>query len=148
MKLLLFIIGFILSHISFGQKEKEQLYFRVFCGGGAQTSKEIKSFKLISSLKDSVEIKTKLLEGSDLEQILSAIILTYYYSNGTLKLSHPLREKINNLSKSRRKFILCYTCTYHEEGTLKKLFKKKTAAFIIIKGYLLGEFPLSAVGLR
>lgn len=147
MKCIVFLLSIFLSCTCIGQSEKEKLYIKVICGAGTQNSEEIESFKLISSAKDSAEIRNKLIVGSDIEQVLSAILLLHYSSNGIFKLSHNELTKIKILSKSRRKFILCFTCTYHEEGTLKKLFKQKLAAFEIIKQYLLGNITAANIGL-
>jgi len=67
LKFLTLILGVHLSFALQGQSVKEKLYFRVICGAGGQSSKEIDSFKSISSLKDSAEIKKKLFTGSDIE---------------------------------------------------------------------------------
>jgi hypothetical protein len=127
----------------YGQATKNtQVYFQVICGAGGYTSKEIASFRSsYCKLEDSSDLRAKLFYGSALEQILSAIILQHYYSEAQLKLSKNESDKIKQISKSKAKFSLCFTCTFQQEGTLKQLFnsQKYSTSLGILKEYLLNK---------
>jgi hypothetical protein len=143
MKFRVLILVLLLTNHAFPQEGyKEPLFLSISCGFAAQTDQEIVNFRHHASLKDSVIIKKYLHDGSDLEQVLSAILLRYYYSKGQLQLSTYELRIISAISKSKRKYELCYTCTFQEKGTIKDLFKKKneTASYSIIEGYLLKSF--------
>jgi len=127
----------------YAQKQKDdQIFFQVFCGYDTETSQEIQTLQAVSGLKDSVTVRKLLLEGSDYEQVLSAILLSHYSFNGLLKLSPGEVDKIDAIAHSKRKFILCYTCTFYSEGTLKQLFNERrySDSYEIIKNYLLNGF--------
>jgi hypothetical protein len=143
MKFRVLILAILLTHSVYSQNSsKEPLYIQITCGSGAQTTKEINRFKEEAQLKDSSIIKKKLIEGLEFDQVLSAIILWHYYLNRQVTLSPIEYKKITEISKSKRKFELCFTCTFHEKGTLKDLFNEKKAmcSYTIIKEYLLNKF--------
>ena len=126
MRILLFSYILLSSFLSWSQnKHKKEIFFGVVCGSGAQTSEEIRSFKLLYELADYRKIREKLFDGSSIEQVLSAILLKYYLSTNTFNLTEPEKKKIDQLSKSRTRFEICYTCLYTRKGTLKQFFSEK-----------------------
>src|SRR4026207_947085 len=81
-------------------KPESELNFQIFCGHLAQTSKDIRSFKEIIDLKDTAFILKKLLKGSKLEQILSAITLKYYQASIGIELTKVEQKRLNQISRS------------------------------------------------
>jgi hypothetical protein len=92
-------------------------------------------------LRDSIIIKKKLFKGSELEQVLSVIVLKHYQGNKLLELSHPEINQMRNNSRSKKKFTLCYTCLFHQQGTEKQLFGKRKyiGSYKIIRYYLINS---------
>ena len=126
MKILLTLVYFLVSVCSFSQKgNADILHFSVVCGFGAQTSEEILAFHKLNNLKEYSMIRKMLLEGTDIEKVLSTIILKEHYLNNRVELTSIELDKINQIAKSNRRFSLCFTCTLQEDGTLKQLFTKK-----------------------
>lgn len=146
MKFEALILALLFTNLSYSQPNNDgPIYFQVTCGGGAQTTAEIQTVKKLITLKDSTTIRKKLFEGSKLEQILSAIVLKQYYAEGFLKSSPEELKKIRQISNSKWKFTLCFTCTYHEQGKVKHLFhnKRNLFSYDIIKIYLFNITPLA-----
>ena len=126
MKIYLTFIYLLFSLVSFSQKSNTDIVgFDVFCGAGAQTSKEIQVFQKLNDSKNYSAIRKKLFEGTSTEEVLSAILLIEYSSNKLVELTQGELDKINQIAKSERKFSFCFTCTFHEKGTLEQLFAKK-----------------------
>lgn len=135
MKSLLTTIYLFVSISSFSQiNNSEIIQFDVLCGAGAKTSKEIEDFKILNSLKNFDVIRKKLVEGSYMEQVLSTILLNYYQTNKIVDLTKTELRAITQIEKSRRKYSLCFTCTFQKEGTLKQLFKQGLEG--LIKEYI------------
>ncbi|WP_462253216.1 hypothetical protein [Ferruginibacter sp.] len=146
MNLKALILALLFTNVLYGQPNNNDLiYFQVICGAGAETAQEIQTLKNLVNLKDSISIRKKLFEGSSLEQVLSAIVLKHYYTDGFLKPSPEEHKKIRQVSNSKKKFMLCFTCTYHQEGKVKHLFHKKKylLSYGIIKFYLFNFIPLA-----
>ena len=120
------------------EKIVDELNLQIFCGYGAQTSKDIQAFKTFVALNDTINLRNKLFDGSKLEQILSAITLKHYQVNGSLQLTQLEQKKVVEISKLKDKFSLCYTCTFHQEGTVKELFsrRKYSSSYAIIESFL------------
>lgn len=126
MKIYLTLIFLQFYFIALAQRgDQNILDISVSCGFGAYTSKEIQSLQDLNSSKDFKAIKSKLLEGTDIEAVLSVIILKEYYTNKLFELNALELSKIRQLEKSNEKFSFCYTCTYQKRGTLKQLFSNK-----------------------
>lgn len=140
MKYIAFILCIFVS--VYGQSQENiasTLSIEITCGFASQTSQDIQAFKSLINLNDTTAIRNKLFEGSKLEQILTAIILRYYKVNGLLRLTEDQQKKIIEVSKLKDRFSLCFTCTFHQEGTVKKLFndKKYFNSYSIIERFLL-----------
>ena len=131
MKLSLIFIYLFTSLYCFSQKSNNQIIqIDISCGVAAQTSKEIHDFRRLNNSKDFPEIRKKLVEGSYVEQVLSSILLDHYQAAKIVDLTTTEVKAINRIEKSRRKFSLCFTCTFQREGTLKQLFKQKLNGLI------------------
>src|SRR5687768_11970573 len=108
---------------SSGQKtEKDIIQFNVTSGAAGYTSGEIEAFQKLLSSNDYSAIRKKLLEGTEKEQVLSAILIIEEYSLYPDELSQVEVDKLYRITKSQRKFSLYFTCLHHEEGTLEQLF--------------------------
>ena len=142
MKVRVLILALLSTNLLMSQKLENKLDFQIMCGFAAYTSADIQDFKTFVDQKDSVTIKNKLFEGAEIEQILSAIILKHYNENSFLKLSKSEMGKIIEVSKSKSKFSICFTCTFQQEGTVKQLFNQKDylPSYNIIEEYLLNKF--------
>jgi hypothetical protein len=133
MKKCLAIIYLLISLSSFSQKHQlEAIQFKITCGSGAFTSKEIEEFKILHTLGDVNTIRGKLIDGNDIEKVLSVIMLRHYAQNKIANITPIELKAIDRMKVSKRKFILCFTCTFHEKGTLKYFFKKKLDGLIKI----------------
>src|SRR5439155_7273111 len=119
-------------------KSRDTLYFEILCGFGAQTSKAIQTFKTIVELNDTAVIQNKLFADSKLEQVLAAITLRYYKTTSPLRLTESQEKKIQEISRFKDKFSLCFTCTFHQKGTVKELFNGKnySGSYSIIESFL------------
>jgi hypothetical protein len=134
------ILSLLLTVTTLAQKsKKEPIHFQVSCGFAAYTDKEIIEFKKGILLNDSVRIRKKLISGSEMEQVLSAIVLKYYLRKDDIHLSSAELDKIDQISHSKRQFELCHTCTYQDKGTLQDLFNDKRGmpSYKIIEQFLL-----------
>ncbi|HZH35637.1 MAG TPA: hypothetical protein VEX65_00070 [Flavisolibacter sp.] len=142
MRVFLSISVLFFSVFSSAQDSKaEAIRFAVTCAAGAQTSPEIDAFKQLHEKKDYETIREKLFAGSEMEQVLSAMLLKHYSSTVVVDVSKQEQEKIDQLAKSKRRFFFCFTCTSSEEGTLKQLFAgKKHMTYELVKGTMLNSF--------
>jgi hypothetical protein len=138
MKILLLLFLLLTSMTSGAQNEDFRIRFAVTCGAGAQTSNEIAAYKQLNEQKDYKSIREKLFTGNPLEQVLSVILLKYYSSTAVIELTKQEFKKIEQITKSKERFSLCFTCTFAEEGTIKQLFaNKKEATYYLVKGTML-----------
>jgi hypothetical protein len=119
-------------------KTRDTLYIEISCGFGAQTSKAIQSFKTIVDLNDTAAIQNKLFADSKLEQVLAAITLKYYKRLSPLRLTDSQEKKLQEISKFKDKFSLCFTCTFQQQGTVKELFNRKeyVGSYSVIESFL------------
>jgi len=139
MKFVAFIFSlFVSSHGQAQDKPGDKLNLEILCGSGAQTSKDIQAFKIIVDLNDTTAISNKLFVGSKLEQVLSAITLRYYQTSGSFLLTEGQEKRIREISKFKDKFSLCFTCTFHQEGSVKRLFYRRNhlSSYSIIETFL------------
>jgi hypothetical protein len=138
MKTYLTLVCLFLSLASFSQKRDTGLIeFWVTCGAGAQTSEEIQLFQKLNKLNNYSTIRQKLFNGNEVETVLSAIILKHYLINNLIELTQAELDKIDQIAKSKKKYSLCFTCTFHEAGTLKQLFTKKGHSYDLLTHSLL-----------
>jgi len=120
------------------EKVEDDLNFEIFCGSGAHISKGIVLFKEIVDTHDTIALRKKLFADTKLEQILTAITLTYYRGNTHLRLTRNEQQKIKEISKFKDKFSVCFTCLFYQQGTVKQLFnrKKYLESYAIIESFL------------
>jgi hypothetical protein len=136
----LVLIFFVLSNCELLSQDlvDSRLNFQVICGAGAETSIEIQEFKKIIELNDSGAINKKLISGTRIEKVLAALTLKFYQSKGSRQLTENQSETIRQISKFEDKFSLCFTCTFHQHGTIKQLFYRKRFSLSnsILENYL------------
>jgi hypothetical protein len=145
MRLSICILVLFFSNLSFAQiRDGNCIYIDVSCAAGAQTSLEIKKFKLFNDVKDYRSIRERLFSDNPLDQVLSVILLSHYSKRGEILLTYIEKRKIKKISKSKYRFHLCFTCLTSEDGTLKQLFSgRRKFTYELVKGTMLSTFTRS-----
>lgn len=141
MKIIFSILLIVQVTYAHAQKKGVEIDLSIYCGFGAYTSDEIKAFKNLVTGKDTLTIRHKLFNGAAIEQIMSTIVLMHYHKNGPIKLSKREADKMFHVSNWRNTFLICYTCTFQQKGTVKQLFnrKKYLASYSVVEDYLFGK---------
>ena len=137
MKQLLGLIFFFISCTSFSQTNKtEETTIAIACGIVGTSSPEIVTFQKLHRSNDYVTIRKKLINGTELEKLISAVMLQEYHSVKKIILSQSEKNKISELKNSKRRYSLCYTCTANLTGTYAQLFKQeKSSSRLALNAY-------------
>jgi hypothetical protein len=100
----------------------------IACGIVGYSSPQIIELRKLDSLKDYKAIRDKL-NGSNVDKLIAAVMLTEYVSKKKIILSKNETAKLKAIKTSQQRYSLCYSCTIHLEGTFAQVFSMNNAKY-------------------
>jgi hypothetical protein len=95
------------------------------CGWAAYTCPEIFAYKKLIAAKKYDVIIGKLINGTLTEKVISAMIIDTLTRSHQIILSDGEEKTFRSVTYSNHRLEVCYTCTWHYEGTIKRFFYPK-----------------------
>jgi hypothetical protein len=108
-------------------KNDDLIRIAISCGIAGYTDPDIMVLKKQDRSRNYDEVRAALFNGPEVQQLVSALMLEEYEATYKITLTQAEKEKIKTFGLAGKKFSLCYSCTFHYEGPVRELFRKKTS---------------------